>query len=325
MTAAVTDPTTVVADAAVGTRPRVGATLSKALGTKPGKIAVWLIVLLWTVPTFGLFISSFRPEKQIKTTGWWTFFSDWDTTWKNYSDILNSESATGQMSKYFWNSVQITIPGTILPIVIAALAAYAFSWMKFKGRDWLFIGVVGLMVVPLQMSLIPLLRFFTTGIHIGSTTIVPAIAGKGSWDFLQNSPTTTWIAHTCFAMPLAIFLLKNFISALPSELIEAARVDGAGHLRIFWKIIIPLSVPALASLAIFQFLWVWNDYLVGYVFAGGTNGPMTVRLVDLAGSRGNEWQRLTAAAFVTMVVPLGVFAALQRFFVRGLVTGAVKG
>lgn len=303
----------------------VGRTLSNAFGTRAGKITVWVIVVLWTIPTFGLFVTSFRPEAKIKTTGWWMFFKDPEVTWQNYSEVLAARSSGSQMSTYFLNSLQITIPGTILPITIAALAAYAFSWMHFKGRDWIFIGVVGLLVVPLQMALIPLLRFFTTGISLGNFTIFPAIAGKNSFDILRDSPATTWIAHSAFAMPLAIFLLKNFISSLPSELIEAARVDGAGHLTIFWRIIIPLSVPALASLAIFQFLWVWNDYLVGYVFAGGQRGPMTVKLVELAGSRGNEWQRLTAAAFVTMVVPLGVFAALQRFFVRGLVTGAVKG
>lgn len=324
-TDALTAPTVASAPAQEATRPTVGATLSKGLGTTFGKVMVWALVILWTIPTFGLFITSFRPEDQIKTTGWWTFFKNPEVTWQNYSDVLNAKSSGGQMSKYFWNSVQISIPGTILPILFAALAAYAFSWMKFKGRDWLFIGVVGLMVVPLQMALIPLLRLFTTGVHIGSVTVFPAIAGESSFQFLKDAPVTTWIAHACFAMPLAIFLLKNFISSLPGELIEAARVDGAGHLTIFWKIIIPLSVPALASLAIFQFLWVWNDYLVGYVFAGGQKGPMTVKLVELAGSKGNEWQRLTAAAFVTMVVPLAVFFSLQRFFVRGLVTGAVKG
>jgi alpha-glucoside transport system permease protein len=301
--------------------------INQWLRTSPGKVTVWALVFLWTIPTFGLLVSSFRPENKIKATGWWTFFKpgDYQLTIKNYTDVLNAKTSNGDMGKYFLNSIKIVIPGTLLPILIAALAAYAFSWMRFKGRDWLFIVVVGLLVVPLQMALIPLLRLFTTGIHIGSTTVFPAIAGSDSFDFLKSNPVQAWIAHACFAMPLAIFLLKNFISSLPSELIEAARVDGAGHLRIFWKIIIPLSVPALASLAIFQFLWVWNDYLVGYVFAGGNNAPLTVRLVDLAGSRGEDWQRLTAAAFITMVVPLAVFASLQRFFVRGLVTGAVKG
>ena len=295
------------------------------LGSAPGKITVWTLVILWTVPTFGLLISSFRPEQKIKTTGWWQFFNgDFQTTFRNYSDVLNSKASNGNFGQYFLNSVKIVLPGTLLPILVAALAAYAFSWMTFRGRDTLFICVVGLLVVPLQMSLIPLLRLFTTGVHIVSTTIFPAIAGDHSWAFLRDNPVQAWIAHACFAMPLAIFLLKNFISAMPSELIEAARVDGAGHLRIFYKIIIPLSVPALASLAIFQFLWVWNDYLIGYVFAGNTP-PLTVKLVDIAGSRGEDWQRLTAAAFVMMVVPLAVFFSLQRFFVRGLVTGAVKG
>jgi alpha-glucoside transport system permease protein len=299
--------------------------ITKWLGSAGGKITVWTIVVLWTIPTFGLLITSFRPEVKIKTTGWWTFFNgDYEVTLKNYKDVLKSGSANGGFSDFFLNSVKIAIPGTILPILVAALAAYAFSWMKFKGRDTLFIVVVALLVVPLQMALIPLLRLFTTGVHLGHVTLFPAIAGDGSWSFLRDNPVQAWIAHACFAMPLAIFLLKNFISAMPSELIEAARVDGAGHLRIFYKIIIPLAVPALASLAIFQFLWVWNDYLVGYVFAGNTP-PLPVKLVDIAGSRGEEWQRLTAAAFVTMLVPLIVFFSLQRFFVRGLVTGAVKG
>ena len=296
----------------------VGGRLNKALGSTIGKIAVWTLVVLWTIPTFGLFISSFRPEDDIKSTGWWTFFTDPNFTLANYEDVLKAESSGGQMGTYFLNSVKIAIPGTIIPIIIAALAAYAFSWMKFKGRDWLFIMVVGLMVVPLQMALVPLLSLLNRGAHIGPVPIFPDLN-------LNNSVVAVWIAHACFAMPLAVFLLKNFISALPGELIEAARVDGAGHLTIFWKIIIPLSVPALASLAIFQFLWVWNDYLVGYVFAGGTNGPMTVKLVEQAGSKGNEWQRLTAAAFVTMIVPLIVFFSLQRYFVRGLIAGAVKG
>jgi alpha-glucoside transport system permease protein len=222
------------------------------------------------------------------------------------------------MGTYFWNSVEIAIPSTIIPITIAALAAYAFSWMTFRGRDWIFTIVVGLMIVPLQMALIPLLRLFTSGAHIGSVTIFPDLN-------LNNSVVTVWIAHTCFGLPLAVFLLRNFISSLPRDLIEAARVDGASHLRIFVSVVMPLSVPAFASLGIFQFLWTWNDYLVGYVFAGGKNGPMTVKLVELAGNRGNEWQRLTAAAFVTMVIPLLVFASLQRYFVRGLIAGAVKG
>lgn len=296
----------------------VGTKVVASMSTPFGRVVVWLLVVFWTIPTLGLFVSSWRPEKEIKTTGWWTFFANPSVTIANYQDVLAARSAGGQMGTYFWNSVEIAIPSTIIPITIAALAAYAFSWMTFRGRDWIFTIVVGLMIVPLQMALIPLLRLFTSGAHIGSVTIFPDLN-------LNNSVVTVWIAHTCFGLPLAVFLLRNFISSLPRDLIEAARVDGASHLRIFVSVVMPLSVPAFASLGIFQFLWTWNDYLVGYVFAGGKNGPMTVKLVELAGNRGNEWQRLTAAAFVTMVIPLLVFASLQRYFVRGLIAGAVKG
>jgi alpha-glucoside transport system permease protein len=286
----------------------------------PGKVIVWSIAALWTIPTFGLLLTSFRPETEIKTTGWWTFFTDPKLTFDNYSAVLENRSSGGQMSVYFWNTVKITLPGVIIPIFIAAFAAYAFSWMEFKGRNWLFIGVVAMMVVPLQMALVPLLRLFTSGASIGSVKIFPEIG------FIQGTVAQVWIAHTIFALPLAVFLLNNFISQMPKELMEAARIDGAGHFTIFFRIVLPLSVPALASLAIFQFLWVWNDLLVGLVFGGGRdNSPMTARLVELTGSKGEEWHLLTAGAFITMVVPLIVFFALQRFFVRGLVSGAVKG
>jgi alpha-glucoside transport system permease protein len=276
-----------------------------------GRAFVWLLAALWTVPTMGLLISSFRPEADIKTTGWWTWFTEpSNVTLDNYSGVLKHQVGGIPFSDFFWNTVRIAIPAAVIPIVIAAFAAYAFSWMKFKGRDLLFVVVVGLMVVPLQMCLIPLLKFF------GGNFFPDAFEGT----------TTIWIAHAIFGMPLAIFLLKNFIGSLPSEVIEAARVDGASHMTIFMKIVLPLSVPALASLAIFQFLWVWNDLLVAKVFGGGVeNQPMTVALVDMVGNKGNEWQLLTAGAFVTMIVPLIVFLSLQRFFVRGLLAGSVKG
>jgi alpha-glucoside transport system permease protein len=296
----------------------VGAKASQALSTTLGRITVWVLVVLWTIPVFGLLVSSFRPENKIKTTGWWTFFSDPEVTLKNYTDVL-STSGDSRLSTYFFNSVTITIPATIIPIILASLAAYALTFMTFKGRDWLFIGIVGLLVVPIQLALIPLQQLFTGGAHIGSITIIPDVIPNASF-------YSIWIAHTCFGLPLAIFLMKNFIGTLPRELIEAARVDGAGHLTIFARVVVPLSVPALASLTIFQFLWVWNDLLVGLVFgAGAETAPMTARLADLAGSRGNEWQRLTSGAFITMIIPLIVFFSLQRFFVRGLVAGAVKG
>jgi alpha-glucoside transport system permease protein len=297
-----------------------GSRLHHFLTTGVGRSFVWATVLFWSVPTFGLLLSSIRKEGDIKTTGWWTFFSHPSFTLDNYRSVLDSKSGGGAMWPYFLNSVKITLPGTFIPVLVAAFAAYAFSWMSFKGRDWLFVFVVGLGVVPLQMCLIPLLQLFNHGAHLGSVTIFPYL-------HLNKSVATIWLAHTIFALPLAVFLLRNFIGQLPVELIEAARVDGASHLTIFTRIIVPLSVPALASLTIFQFLWVWNDLLVGLTFGGLSpeRSPMTARLVDLVGSRGQEWHLLTAGAFVTMLLPLCVFFGLQRFFVRGLVTGAVKG
>jgi alpha-glucoside transport system permease protein len=289
----------------------VGTRIARSASGRTGRVIVWFLAALWTIPTLGLFISSFRPERDIKRTGWWMWFTDpLNVTLDNYSGVLANKVNGLPFSEFFWNSVRIAIPGAILPIVIAAFAAYAFSWMQFKGRDWLFVGVVGLMVVPLQMCLIPLLKFF------GGPFFPDALSGVA----------TIWIAHAIFGMPLAIFLLKNFISSLPGEVIEAARVDGASHMTIFVRIVMPLSLPAVASLAIFQFLWVWNDLLVAKVFGGfAKNQPMTYAMVDMVGNRGNEWQLLTAGAFVMMVVPLIVFLSLQRYFVRGLLAGSVKG
>ena len=286
--------------------------VAKATSTGPGKYIVWLIAALWTVPTMGLLISSFRPEDDIKSSGWWTWFSEpGNVTTENYSSVLSNKVGGQPFSDFFWNTVQIAVPGAIIPIAVASFAAYALSWMQFKGRDTLSVFIVALMVVPLQMCLIPLLQLFSS-------------------DTFEKLPMegipSIWLAHAIFGMPIAIFLLKNFIGSLPSEVIEAARVDGASHMTIFTRIVIPLSVPALASLAIFQFLWVWNDYLVAKVFGGGSrNQPMTYALVDMVGNKGNEWQLLTAGAFITMVVPLIVFLSLQRYFVRGLLAGSVKG
>lgn len=284
--------------------------ITKKVTSPFGRIMVWLIAALWSVPTFGLLISSFRPEKEIKTTGWWTFFTDPSVTTENYSRVLKFTGGAGTpFSSYFWNSIAITIPGSLIPIVVASFAAYALSWMEFPGRDKIFVAIVALMVVPLQMCLIPLLKFFTS-----------------DWSPLDGGIPQIWVAHTIFAMPLAIFLLRNFIGTLPREVIEAARVDGATHMTIFRKIVLPLSVPAIASIAIFQFIWVWNDLLVAKVFGGdASNRPMTAALNEMVGSRGQEWQLLTAGAFVSMIVPLIVFLSLQRYFVRGLLAGSVKG
>ncbi|SNT65190.1 alpha-glucoside transport system permease protein [Asanoa hainanensis] len=304
--------------------PRTAAgRVRKRLNSRTATTVSIVIALLWTVPTFGLLLSSFRPEDEIKTTGWWTFFTNPQLTFENYNEVLfGRSSSSGQLAQYFVNSIVITIPSVLFPIALASLAAYALSWIKFRGRDWVYIGIFALQIVPLQMALVPLLSFFSRGVSLGGVTLMPA------WDLADEQKfIQVWFAHTCFALPFAIFLLHNFVSQLPNELMEAARVDGAGHSKIFRSIVLPLITPALASLAIFQFLWVWNDLLVALIFAGGTRdtAPLTVRLAELAGTRGSEWQRLTSGAFVSIVVPLIVFLSLQRYFVRGLLTGSVKG
>ena len=304
-----------------GARESAAARVRRRLSSTTASVIAIVIAALWTLPTAGLFISSFRPEQEIKTTGWWTMFTDPQLTLTNYREVLFS-SSQGQLASYFVNSFVITVPSTVFVVLLAALAAYALAWVNFPGRDWLFLGIFALQIVPLQMSLVPLLRFFSQGVSIGDIQVLPAWDLPGAFAF-----TNVWVAHTIFGLPLGIFLLHNFVSQLPHSLFEAARVDGAGHGVLFRRVVLPLIVPALVSLAIFQFLWVWNDLLVALIFAGGdvSTAPLTVRLAELAGTRGNEWQRLTAGAFVSMVIPLLVFFTLQRYFVRGLLAGSVKG
>jgi alpha-glucoside transport system permease protein len=310
-------PSDKVVDAALGGEP-MGRSVSAALSSRGGRWIVYALVLFWTVPTFGLLASSVRPENEVKTSGWWEIFIRPKFTLDNYDSVLSSSPSGGNLSHFFFNSFKITVPAVIISVGIGALAAYAFSWMKFKGRDWLFVLVVAMLVVPLQMALIPVLRLITGGAHIGTVTIFPYLN-------LNNTVAAVWIAHTAFGLPFCIFILKNFVSSLPKEIIEAARVDGAGHLTVFLRLVVPLSVPALASLAIFQFMWIWNDLLIGIVFAGPDNRPIVAKLVEVSGTYGQSWHLLTAAAFVSMAVPLAVFFALQRYFVRGLLAGAVKG
>ena len=284
------------------------------------RIIIVIIVLLWLIPTLGVLFTSFRPENLVDTTGWWTAlahpFRAAEWTLENYRLALDR----GGLGNAFLNSLAVTIPSTVIPITIAAFAAYAFSWMEFKGRYVLFVVVVGLMVVPIQMTLIPLLRLFANGATIGRLIVFPDLDLNGS--FLG-----IWLAHAGFGLPLAIYLLRSYIGSLPSSIIESAKIDGAGHFTIFWRLIVPLSVPALAAFAIFQFLWVWNDLLIAYVFLGGTEETrvITIALADLVGARGENWQLLTSAAFITMALPLLVFFSLQRYFVRGLTAGSVKG
>jgi len=286
------------------------ARVRRGLSTRTATVVSIIIALLWTIPTFGLAISSIRPENDIKTNGWWNFFSDPKFTLDNYQEVLFGQSAqSGQLAGYFINSLVITIPSVLFPLAFCSLAAYALAWTKFRGRDWIYLAVFALQIVPLQMALVPLLQTFT----------------RYGPEATRGFPEI-WFAHTCFALPLGIFLLHNFMAELPGDVIEAARVDGASHARIFRQVVLPLIVPALASFGIFQFLWVWNDLLVALVFASGPETrPLTVRLAELAGTRGNEWQRLTSGAFVSIIIPLIVFLSLQRYFVRGLLAGSVKG
>jgi alpha-glucoside transport system permease protein len=292
------------------------------LSSRGATLVAILIAILWTIPTLGLFISSLRPAEDIRTSGWWTFFTNPSFTLDNYDEVLFSESASsGKLAGFFLNSIVITVPTVLLALALAAFAAYALAWIPFKGSSWVFIGIFALQIVPLQMALVPLLRLFTQGVTVGGSTVVPAIS-----DELVGAQriALVWFAHLCFSLPIGTFLLHNFISELPRELMEAARVDGASHARIFRQIVLPLIGPALASFAIFQFLWVWNDLLVGLIFSGG-NPPLTVRLAELAGTRGEEFQRLTAGAFVSIIIPVAIFLALQRYFVRGLLAGGLKG
>lgn len=286
-----------------------------------------IICLMWTIPTLGLLVSSFRPPADVNRTGWWTVAlerEDADTprfTLDNYRQVILGRDTTFEradgtvarasgdnLGRAFMNSLAVTVPATVIPIFIAACAAYGFAWMKFKGRKLFFIIVVALLVVPLQIALIPILRDYTT---LGLT---------GTW-------LAIWLAHTGFGLPLATYLLYNFISGLPREILESAFLDGASHFTLFVRLILPLSVPALASFAIFQFLWVWNDLLVALVFIGSRPevAVLTQRLQEMVGSRGQDWHLLTAGAFITMLLPLVVFFSLQRFFVRGLLAGSVKG
>ena len=375
---------------------------SFSFGRIINSMGLMILVLLWILPTIGLFVSSFRDKDQLALTGWWTALStaersefrrtgiqedqverngkyviagnllepggkkiqtfstnyrnltaheagdtvkfkdsslftlqeSGDYEWvsnvpfihklgkrifyvakvpptfslDNYREVLSSEG----VGQSFINTLRVTIPATVIPIMIASFAAYAFAWMEFPWRRFLFVSVVGLLVVPLQMSLIPLLSMYN---EIGHYFGVVAKSYPG-----------IWVAHTGFGLPLAIYLLRNYMGSLPREIIESARIDGATHFQIFTRLVLPLSVPALASFCIFQFLWVWNDLLVALVFLGKQDNQivLTSKLRELLGSRGDNWEILTSSAFISIIVPLIVFFTLQRYFVRGLVTGSVK-
>lgn len=280
-------------------------TSMKWLRRTPLHVIIVLIVLVWSVPSIGLLVSSFRPAQDIASTGWWAVFKPpTELTTELYQEAL---TRTG-MAQSFMNSLFISIPATVIPIMVAAFAAYAFAWMEFPGRRVLFVLIVGLLVVPLQMTFIPILRVYN---RVGLTGTFPAL----------------WLAHAAYGLPFAIYLLRNFIGSLPRDLFESAFLDGASNFDIFFRIVMPLTIPSIASLVIFQFLWVWNDLLVALIYLGGTPSvaPMTVTISNLVNSLGGNWQVLTAAAFISMALPLLVFFTLQRYFVKGILAGSVKG
>jgi alpha-glucoside transport system permease protein len=295
-------------------RPRpttLSARIVEFLTRTPVHMLLMLIAVIWLVPSVGLFITSFRPRSDISSSGWWEAIANWDFTIDNYRQVLEG----AQMGESFFNSLLISVPSTIVPLFIGAMAAFAFSWIPFKFRDTIFLFVVALMVVPIQMTLVPVLTLFQD----------MGLWFTGERDFITGSYLGIWIAHSTFALPFCIFLLRNFFITLPRDLIEAARVDGASNLRIFLKVVLPLSVPALASFAIFQFLWVWNDLLMALIYVQESSLlPLTVRISQVQSTYGVEWHLLSAGAFVLMAVPLVVFFSLQRFFVQGLLAGSVK-
>jgi len=272
------------------------------------RVAMVFLCVLWSIPTIGLLVSSLRPRIEVERSGWWSallnpFGSEW--TLNNYQTVLTEEDFGGS----FINSIVVAVPATIIPIMFAAFAAYAFTFMSFPGKDVIFILIVALLVVPIQAAFVPLLT----------------LLGPGGLD-INGTYLAVWMLHTGFGMPLAIYTIRNYMSTLPKTIIESAKIDGATHFQTFWRLIVPMSVPVLAAFAILQFVWVWNDLLIALLFLGaGENSTVIVSLASLLGTQGQGAELLTAGAFISMLLPLVVFFALQRYFVRGLTAGAVKG
>lgn len=286
---------------AAGTLNRRMAAIARRL---PLHLVVWVLMAIWLVPTVGLFVNSFRSVPDMAQAGWWTtLFPPHGFTLESYQQVLNTEG----IASGFVNSLLITIPATVIQVVIACFAGYAFAWMEFRGRDFFFLVIVALLAVPIQMTLIPVLRLFAA----------TGIAGT----FLA-----IWLAHTGYGLPFQVYLLRSYMGGLPKEVFESAEMDGASHVQRFWQILIPMSIPVIAANTIFVFLGVWNDLLVALTYLGTSpNKPLTVELAQLTTSLGGGWQFLTAAAVLQMALPLVVFLALQRYFVRGIASGAVKG
>jgi alpha-glucoside transport system permease protein len=296
--------TSIASSGAATTRSR--GWMSRNRGRLLLHLSLAILMIIWAVPTVGLLVNSFRPSTDLSSSGWWTaFFPPYHFTFENYAQVINQNG----IGDAFINSLFISIPATIIPIFVAAFAAYAFSWMEFPGRNVLFVVVVGLLVVPLQTTLIPILKLFA------------------AWGITGNF-LAVWLAHTGYGLPFAVYLLRNFMGSLPREVFESAAIDGASPVTSFFRLAIPMSVPAIAALAIFQFLFVWNDLLVALIYIGLSNSanlPLTATIANLVNSYGGGWYFLGAAAFLSMALPLLVFFTLQRYFVRGIVGGSVKG
>jgi alpha-glucoside transport system permease protein len=303
-TATASAPTPAPAGGADGGKPKntVSSRLSALTGGAFVRFALVVIALIWMMPTVGLLGSSFRDPTDMADSGWWTIFTDpAQLTGENYEALFANDAITGSLGV----TIAITIPSTVLVIVIGSLAGYAFAWMEFPGRDWWFLVVVGLLVVPIQVALIPVAKLFNV---VGLFETIPGVV----------------LFHTAFGLPFAVFLLRNFFAEIPKELLEAARLDGAGEIRLFTRVIMPLGGPAIASLGIFQFLWVWNDMLVALIFADSGSPPITIALQQQVRQFGNNIDVLAPGAFVSMVIPLAVFFAFQRQFVSGVMAGSVK-
>ena len=310
------------------TQPGLGDRLYKRLTDIPTWV-MWAIVFIWTIPNLSLLVNSFRPSEAQRRNAFWNVLRDPQLTLDNYTEVL-SAGATNSLTESLVTSLAIAIPATIIPIAFAAFAAYGFAWIDFKGRKWLFIVTVSLLALPLQVALIPLLQLFGDGDPFGGAHLTVPFTDKTMTlvplNNLAGTSTSVWLTHTGFAMPFAIFLLHNYISQLPKDIFESAKIDGANHFGIFWRLVLPLSVPALASFGIFQFLWTWNDFLIANTMLGiGSDAPTTVRIANLSGDFTDTEHLLTAGAFVQAFVPIVVFFSLQRYFVRGLLVGSVKG
>src|SRR5689334_9136980 len=278
------------------------ARILRALNRTPIHIFLGIVAIIWLAPTIGLLVTSFRPRTDIQSTGWWETLSTLRFTTTNYEQVINAAG----MGQSFVNSIIIAVPSTLLPLAVCSLAAYAFSWLRFPFRDTIFLVIVALMMIPVQVAFLPLQQLFRP------FQLTQGFVG-------------IWLAHTAFALPFGIFLLRNFFITLPRDLIEAARIDGSSTLGVFRTIVVPLSVPAIAAYGIFQFLWVWNDLLMALIFVqNASNNPMTRQINGLLSQYGTEWNLLAASAFLLMFVPLAVFFALQRYFVQGLLAGSVK-